>query len=173
MSEPSARARGRPARVPYTTIRPYNSISLRSKCVITCPFGDAKCVGRSGERAKRATDLGSEDIIMSIPPTDGPPTSLLNLDPRHPSPATIVSVSRCLPSPQASVFYHYSLYGAMLVSRFLRVHKRPKRIYAKITGQFFFVARFEAPLALGCHRGFSYARARARGAMAAPSVCGL
>ena len=47
----------------------------------------------------------------------------------------LVSLSRCLPSPQASVFYYYCLYGAMLVSRFLRVHKRPKRMYAKVMGQ--------------------------------------
>jgi hypothetical protein len=47
----------------------------------------------------------------------------------------IVSVSRCLASPQASVFYYYSLDGAMFVSRFLRVRMHPMRMYAKVMGQ--------------------------------------
>ena len=47
----------------------------------------------------------------------------------------IVSVLRLLLSPQVSVFYYYSLGGAMFVYRFLRVQKRPMRMYAKVMGQ--------------------------------------
>jgi Zn-dependent protease len=79
----------------------------------------------------------------------------------------VVSVLRCLVSPQASVFYYYrskfSLDGAMFVSRFLRVRMRPLRMYIvceSYGSKHNFVTLFEAPLA-PCHPGFSYAWARA------------
>jgi hypothetical protein len=58
-----------------------------------------------------------------------------DLDPYPTNIPYIVSVSRRPVSPQASVFYYYSLDGDMVISRFLRVHKRPMRMYAKVMGQ--------------------------------------
>jgi hypothetical protein len=56
-----------------------------------------------------------------------------------------------MPALPASIgVYYYSLDGAMVISRFLRVHKRPKRTYAKVMGQKYVLTLFDAPLAPGC-----------------------